>query len=232
MADTIGIILEYLHRHHFSKAEAVLREEVAARQQLNGPLPLPLNDALDLDVTLYLKLMQEKAAGQHHFLNVKNPKPSFDIEKKSSSEMELSAQLLRQEAEDKLHSQVDKLWPSTKVEEPEPLFMEFGVEELEHPAMTLQRVGNSVSLPDMHSAVPEKALMDTMLPVVLSPVSEKTLLDAKNALVRDAYCLQKIDQLMLRNIVSRLHYFYTMIWGHYLPRDWFKFLENGLVGRG
>ena len=189
MADTIGIILEYLHRHHFSKAEAVLREEVTARQQANGPTSLPLNDALDLDVTIYLKLMHEKAAGQQHLLNVKNAKPSLDIEKKSSSEMKLSAQLLRQgqEAEDKLHSQVGKLWPSSKLEEPEPLFMEFEVEELEHPATTLQRVGNSVSLPDIHSPVPEKALLDTTLPVVLSPVSEKTLSDTKNAPVRDGY---------------------------------------------
>lgn len=187
MADTIGIILEYLHRHHFSKAEAVLREEVTARQQANGPTSLPLNDALDLDVTIYLKLMHEKAAGQQHLLNVKNAKPSLDIEKKSSSEMKLSAQLLRQgqEAEDKL--QVGKLWPPTKLEESEPLFMEFEVEELEHPATTLQRVGNSVSLPDIHSPVPEKALVDTTLPVVLSPVSEKALFDTKSAPVRDRY---------------------------------------------
>lgn len=187
MADTIGIILEYLHRHHFSKAEAVLREEVTARQQANGPTSLSLNDALDLDVTIYLKLMHEKAAGQQHLLNVKNAKPSLDIEKKSSSEMKLSAQLLRQgqEAEDKL--QVGKLWPPTKLEESEPLFMEFEVEELEHPATTLQRVGNSVSLPDIHSPVPEKALVDTTLPVVLSPVSEKALFDTKSAPVRDRY---------------------------------------------
>jgi hypothetical protein len=187
MADTIGIILEYLHRHHFSKAEAVLREEVTARQQANGPTSLPLNDALDLDVTIYLKLMHEKAAGQQHLLNVKNAKPSLDVEKKSSSEMKLSAQLLRQgqEAEDKL--QVGKLWPPTKLEESEPLFMEFEVEELEHPATTLQRVGNSVSLPDIHSPVPEKALVDTTLPVVLSPVSEKALSDTKSAPVRDGY---------------------------------------------
>lgn len=169
MADTIGIILEYLHRHHFSKAEAVLREEVTARQQANGPTSLPLNDALDLDVTIYLKLMHEKAAGQQHLLNVKNAKPSLDIEKKSSSEMKLSAQLLRQgqEAEDKLHSQVGKLWPSSKLEEPEPLFMEFEVGELEYPGKPVHSVRGSP------------------LPVKDSSISKKTLPETRKSPVRD-----------------------------------------------
>ncbi|CAM6038550.1 unnamed protein product [Sphagnum compactum] len=36
MSDTINIILEYLRRHHFTKSEAVLREEVTTRTSNNG----------------------------------------------------------------------------------------------------------------------------------------------------------------------------------------------------
>lgn len=130
MADTINIILEFLHRHHFSKAAAVLREEVTARQQLNGLLPLPLNDDRDLDVAIYLKSVQEKAGEHHHLVDAALEKHEPDTQNKPGREVKPSAQQLKQEQEikEKLHGQ-DESQSTAELEEPEsepePLFMEF-----------------------------------------------------------------------------------------------------------
>lgn len=78
MADTIGIILEYLHQHHFSRAEAVLKEEVSLQQQSNGPTRIPLGDEIDIDVATYMKSMQEKAAQKHHEVEVVPDKRMHD----------------------------------------------------------------------------------------------------------------------------------------------------------
>ena len=120
MADTINIILEFLHRHHFSKAAAVLREEVTARQQLNGLLPVPLNDDRDLDVAIYLKSVQEKGGEHHHLVDAALEKHEPDTQNKPGREVKPSAQQLKQEQEvkEKLHGQ-DESQSTAELEEPE-----------------------------------------------------------------------------------------------------------------
>lgn len=183
MADTINIILEYLHRHHFIKAEAVLRSEVTARQQSNGPLPIPMDDDVDLDVTIYLNSMQEKAAEQQG-LDVPPEKRSVETEKNTIRDLEPMGSQLKQalEVKEKLHSQ-----PLGKVEEPEPLFMEFEVEELEHPIKPLPTIGSSSPPSEIQPPVPEKTLPVTKK----SPVSTISLCTLKFHLLIVLMCWSK-----------------------------------------
>lgn len=167
MADTIGIILEYLRRHHFSRAEAVLREEVSLRQQSNGPTPLSLNDDLDLDVAIYLKSMQEKSAQKHYEVEAVSDKRAHD---KWVTEVKPSAPagvIVKEES----RGQGEMLRSSINLDEPEPLFMEFEVEQLEHPSKpkSVLGVGNSPS------------------PVILSPVSKKTPVERRRSPVRSGF---------------------------------------------
>lgn len=172
MADTINIILEFLHRHHFSKAAAVLREEVTARQQLNGLLPLPLNDDRDLDVAIYLKSVQEKAGEHHHLVDAALEKHEPDTQNKPGREVKPSAQQLKQEQEikEKLHGQ-DESQSTAELEEPEsepePLFMEFEVGELEYPGKPVHSVRGS-PLPVKDSSISKKTLPET----IKSPVRD------------------------------------------------------------
>lgn len=48
MADTVNVILDYLRRHHFTKAEAALRGELVNRQGSNGALPLSFTGNLSM----------------------------------------------------------------------------------------------------------------------------------------------------------------------------------------
>ncbi|XP_024387669.1 uncharacterized protein [Physcomitrium patens] len=128
MADTIGIILEYLHRHHFTRAETVLREEVSERRQFSSLAPLPLNDDRDLDVVICLNSMQEKSGqkrGELEALPNKRPQDKLVTNVEPAAALGLAVKELP-------HGQVESIWPSTKVEVSEPLFMEFDVVELEH----------------------------------------------------------------------------------------------------
>ncbi|KAG0591862.1 hypothetical protein KC19_1G207200 [Ceratodon purpureus] len=161
MADTIGIILEYLHRHHFSRAEAVLREEVSLRQQSNGPTLIPLGDDLDLDVAIYLKSMQEKGAEKHHEVEAVPGKRAHD---KLVTEAKPPAPAERG-AKEESRGQVEFIRPVTKLEDPEPLFMEFEVSELEHPT-------KPKSLP---------GVVNSSTPVSPSPVSEKTTVERRRS---------------------------------------------------
>lgn len=177
MADTIGIILEYLHRHHFSRAEAVLREEVSLRQQSNGPIPLPLNDDLDLDVAIYLKSMQEKSAQKHQAVPDKRAHDKLVTGVKPSASAGL-------EVKEEPRGQVGLLRPSTKLEEPEPLFMEFEVEQLEYPSKPKSVVGD----------------VNSPSPVTLSPVSKKTTVERRRSPVRAAFF--KLARLVVLNLSS------------------------------
>ncbi|CAN6478879.1 unnamed protein product [Victoria cruziana] len=47
MADTIDVILDYLRRHRFTKAEAALRGEIVGRQESNGELTHPSTEGLN-----------------------------------------------------------------------------------------------------------------------------------------------------------------------------------------
>ncbi|CAK9218909.1 unnamed protein product [Sphagnum troendelagicum] len=138
MSDTISIILEYLRRHHFSKAEAVLREEVISRGS-NGLLPFQLDDdELDLDVSMHLQsVVEEKAAGlgQQTVLKFTHDKVGPDTEKYVPMELKQGLQgWLGSEKKEKLHLlNADKLQPLPKVEEPGILFTNFKVEEQEQP---------------------------------------------------------------------------------------------------
>ena len=185
MADTINIILEFLHRHHFSKAAAVLREEVTARQQLNGLLPLPLNDDRDLDVAIYLKSVQEKAGEHHHLVDAALEKHEPDTQNKPGREVKPSAQQLKQEQEikEKLHGQ-DESQSTAELEEPEsepePLFMEFEVGELEY------------------SGKPVHSVRVSPLPAKDSSISKKTLPETRKSPVRDFklwFCYLRIPVL-------------------------------------
>jgi hypothetical protein len=159
MADTIGIILEYLHRHNFSRAETVLREEVSRREQSNGPTPIPLSDDLDLDVAIYLKSMQAKAAQKHHEVEVVPDKRAHDklvTEVKPSAPAGLGVK-------EGYRGQVVAIQPATKLEDPEPLFMEFEVSQLEYPTKPKSVLGVVNSS---------------------SPVSDKTTVDRRRSPVR------------------------------------------------
>ncbi|KAG0592668.1 hypothetical protein KC19_1G271400 [Ceratodon purpureus] len=162
MADTIGIILEYLHRHHFSRAEAVLREEVSLRQQSNGPTLIPLGDDLDLDVAIYLKSMQEKGAQKHREVEVVPGKRAHD---KSISVVKQSAPAGLGVNEES-RGQMDFIQPVTKLEDPEPLFMEFEVSELERPTKP--------------KSVPAIVNLASPVSVSRSPVSEKTVVERRS----------------------------------------------------
>ena len=190
MADTIGIILEYLHRHHFSRAEAVLREEVSLRQQSNGPTPISLSDDLDLDVAIHLKSMQEKSAQKDHEVEVVPDKRAHDklvMEVKPSPPAGLGVK-------DEPRGQVEFIQPATKLEDPEPLFMEFEVSELEHPAKAKSVLG----------------VVNSSAPVSLPPVSEKTTVERRRSPVREvglllasdclAYYAWKYDELLLLSV--------------------------------
>ncbi|KAG6557400.1 hypothetical protein Mapa_000669 [Marchantia paleacea] len=74
MADSVNAILEYLRKHNFSEAENALRSELTARQTVNGPLALPLEDDLDLNANIFHKAMQERDA-QHQ--GIVCPEPEF-----------------------------------------------------------------------------------------------------------------------------------------------------------
>jgi len=151
MSDTINIILEYLRRHHFSKAEAVLREEVTSRGS-NGLLPLQLDDdELDLDVSLHLQsVVQEKAAGlgQQTVLKFTHDKVGPDTEKYVPMELKQGSQgWLGSEKKEKLHLlNADKLQPPLKVEEPGILFTNFKVEEQEQPVSSMSSIGSTSPL--------------------------------------------------------------------------------------
>ncbi|CAN6483169.1 unnamed protein product [Victoria cruziana] len=47
MVDTIDVILDYLRRHRFTKAEAALRGELVGRQEANGELTHPSTEGLN-----------------------------------------------------------------------------------------------------------------------------------------------------------------------------------------
>ena len=194
MADTIGIILEYLHRHHFSRAEAVLREEVSLRQQSNGPTLIPLGDDLDLDVAIYLKSMQEKGAQKHREVEVVPGKRAHD---KSISVVKQSAPAGLGVNEES-RGQMDFIQPVTKLEDPEPLFMEFEVSELERPTKP--------------KSVPAIVNLASPVSVSQSPVSEKTVVERRSP-VREiglllasgclAIVLWKLDRWLLLSIRLR-----------------------------
>ena len=174
MADTIGIILEYLHRHHFSRAAAVLREEVSLRQKSNGPTPISLSDDLDLDVAIYLKSMQEKSAQKHHEVEVMPDKRAHEklvTEAKPSVPAVLG---VKEEA----RGQAEFIQPATKLDDPEPLFMEFEVSELEHPTKPKSLLGV------VNSPAPVSEM--TTVERRRSPVREVGLLLASDWLAHDA----------------------------------------------
>ncbi|XP_024370394.1 uncharacterized protein [Physcomitrium patens] len=110
MADTVGIILEYLHRHHFLRAEAVLREEVSLRQRSNGPALIPVNDDLDLDLAVYLRSTQEKTKQKQTELEAVPNQPAQD---KLVTDVKPSPALRLSVTEDP-GGQVEPLRPSTK----------------------------------------------------------------------------------------------------------------------
>nr|PNR57651.1 hypothetical protein PHYPA_004645 [Physcomitrium patens] len=161
MADTIGIILKYLHQHHFTRAEEVLREEVSLRQQSNGPDLVPLNDDLDLEVAMCLKSVQEKTTQKHAELKAVPNKPAQD---KLVTDVKPSA-ALRLAAKEEPHGHVEPLWSSMKAEVSEPLFMEFEVKDFERSTKlhsTLD-VGSSPSQ------------------VSLSPISQKKMIERRKS---------------------------------------------------
>jgi len=173
MADTIGIILEYLGRHHFSRAAAVLREEVSLRQQSNGPIPVSVNDDLDLDVAIHIKSIQEKSAQKHRELETVPDKRAHDKwVTESPAGVEVKADP---------RGQAELLRPSTKLEDPEP-FMEFEVEQLEHPSKPKSVLG----------------VVKSPSPVTDSPVSKKTTVERRRSPVR-AYFLS-LSCLVVLNV--------------------------------
>jgi hypothetical protein len=149
MSDTINIILEYLRRHHFTKSEAVLREEVTTRVS-NGLLPLQLDDDLDLDIKVHLQSVWEKAAGLHQQvlkftpgkLGIDTEKSAMPLELKQDSQLQPEA-----EKKEKLHPQTDKLQPALKVvEEPGLFFTNFEVEEQVQPVRPVSSVRSTKPL--------------------------------------------------------------------------------------
>lgn len=149
MSDTINIILEYLRRHHFTKSEAVLREEVTTRVS-NGLLPLQLDDDLDLDIKVHLQSVREKAAGLHQQvlkftpgkLGIDTEKSAMPLELKQDSQLQPEA-----EKKEKLHPQTDKLQPALKVvEEPGLFFTNFEVEEQVQPVRPVSSVRSTKPL--------------------------------------------------------------------------------------
>jgi hypothetical protein len=145
MSDTINIILEYLRRHHFTKSEAVLREEVTTRVS-NGLLPLQLDDDLDLDIKVHLQSVREKAAGLHQQV-LKFTPAKLDIDTEKSAMPQDSQLQPEAEKKEKLHPQTDKLQPALKVvEEPGLLFTNFEVEEQVQPVRPVSSVRSTKPL--------------------------------------------------------------------------------------
>ncbi|BBN06295.1 hypothetical protein MPTK1_3g19940 [Marchantia polymorpha subsp. ruderalis] len=129
MADSVNAILEYLRKHNFSEAENALRSELTARQTVNGPLPLPLEDDADLNVNVFHKAMQERDA-QHQ--GIICPEPEFIL---ASPERSKGAQA----GFNFIHSKPEPLdgigfrESSQQLFEEKAVFVDSGIEKLSSP---------------------------------------------------------------------------------------------------